>query len=98
MTEKDLIGYWRMGFGIGALVVAAVAGLLLAIIGVARSILSNAERSLTVANEIVINTQPIWELDRTNAVASQLLDGAQIIEKRATQLADALQAPAGHAS
>ena len=78
---------------IGAGVVAAVATLLLVIIGTARSILHNAARALELANEIVANTRAIWELDTTNAVATQLLEGAQAIENHATELADALETP-----
>ncbi len=93
MTKKKFVGNWYLGMGIASLVVAVVAALLLAIIGVARSILKNATHALGVAKEIVRNTQPIWELDKTNAVAVQLLEGARAIEGHATQIADVLEAP-----
>lgn len=93
MTKEKFVGNWYIGMGIASLIVAVVAALLLAIIGVARSILKNATHALGVANEIVSNTQPIWELDKTNAVAAQLLDGAKAIEKHATQIADVLETP-----
>lgn len=93
MTKKKFVGNWYLGMGIAGLVVAVVAALLLTIIGVARSILKNATHALGVAKEIVTNTQPIWELDKTNAVAVQLLGGAHAIEQHATQIADVLEAP-----
>jgi len=93
MTKKEFLRNWYSGMGIAALIVAVVAALLLLIIKTARDILGNATHALGVANEIVANTQPIWELDTTNAVAAQLLTGAKAIEKHATQIADALEAP-----
>jgi hypothetical protein len=93
MTDKKLRGNWYLGMGIASAVVAVVAGLLLAIIATARSILRNATHALSVAEGIVVSTKPIWELELTNAVAGQLLDGARSIEEHATQIADALEAP-----
>ncbi len=93
MSERQFVRYWYTGVAIAAAVVVAVAGLLLAIIGTARSILHNARRALELANEIVTNTRPIWQLEQTNAVATQLLEGAQAIEEHATEVADALEAP-----
>lgn len=93
MSEKQFVRNWYTGLGIAVAVVAAVAGLLLMIIGTARGILGNARLALGVANEIVANTRPIWELEQTNAVATQLLDGARAIAGNAAAVADALEAP-----
>lgn len=93
MTEKQFLTYWYRGIAIAGGVVVAVAALLLAIIATARSILNNAKRAIGVANDIVANTQPIWELETTNAVAAQLLEGAEAIERHATEVADALETP-----
>ncbi len=93
MSEKQFLRRWYAGLAAVVVVVVAVAALLLAIIGTARSILKHAERALKVANEILANTRPIWELEKTNAVAVQLLEGAEAIEKHATEVADALDAP-----
>ena len=93
MGEQQFLRRWYTGVAVAASIVVAVAALLLAIIGTARGILANARRALGLANEIVANTRPIWELERTNAVAAQLLEGAQAIEGHATEAADAL-APA----
>ena len=93
MSEKQFLRYWYTSVTVAVAVVAAVAALLLAIIGTARSILGHAERALEIANEIVANTRPIWELEKTNSVAVQLLEGVEAIEKHATEVADALDAP-----
>lgn len=93
MSEKQFLRGWYIGVAIAGTIVAAVAGLLLAIIGTARSILSNATRALELANEIVANTRPIWKLDTTNTVAAQLVEGAEAIEEHATEVADALETP-----
>lgn len=93
MSEKQFVRYWYTGLGVTVAIVAAVATLLLAIIGTARGILANAERALALANEIVDNTRPIWHLEQTNAVAADLLNGARLIETHATEVADALETP-----
>ncbi len=93
MSEKQFVRYWYTGVAVAVAVVVVVAALLLTIIGTARRILHHAGRALEVANEIVANTRPIWELERTNSVAVQLLEGAEAIEQHATEVADALDAP-----
>ena len=93
MSEQQFLRRWYTGLAVAGGVVAAVAGLLLAIIGTARGILTNARRALELANEIVANTRPIWQLEQTNAVAVELLEGARAIERHATDVADALDPP-----
>ncbi len=93
MSEKRFVRNWHTGLTVAVGVVATVAALLLAIIGTARGILSNAGRALALANEIVANTRPIWQLEQTNAVATQLLEGAQAIDDHATDIANALETP-----
>jgi hypothetical protein len=95
MTRSGTSPWWAVGFTVAGAVVAIVAALLLAIIATARSILANAERIIGVANEIVENTRPIWQLERTNAVAVELLDGARAIEEHGLAIADALESGAG---
>lgn len=100
MTEKQFLRRWYTSLTAGVAIVAAVAGLLVAIIGTARSILHHAGRALAIANEIVANTRPIWDLETTNRVAVQLLDGATAIAGHAAEVADLLDPPlaAGHGS
>lgn len=93
MSEKEFRRYWFSGAAIIAVIVAAVAGLLLAIIATAQKILANAVRALGLAKEIVDNTTPIWNLQQTNEVVGELVEGAKAIESHATRLADALETP-----
>ena len=93
MTRKQFLNYWYAGMGIAAAVVAVVAVLVLTIIATAQSILSLAKHALKTADEIVTTTQPIWELEHTNATADQLLTEAQAIEQHATLVADTLEKP-----
>lgn len=90
MTERDRLLFWRLTLAAAA-IVGVVAGLLLAIIATARSILGNAGRALDTADEIVSTTRPIWQLEQTNVAASQLLATARAIEQHATEVADALE-------
>ncbi len=93
MTKKRFLTYWYTGMSIAAAVVAVVAALVLTIIATAQSILSLAKRALKTADEIVTTTQPIWELEHTNAAAGQLLTEAQAIERHATLVAETLEKP-----
>lgn len=93
MSEKQFVRYWRTGVSITVAVVATVAALLLAIIGTARSIRTHAQRALDLANEIVVNTRPIWDLEQTNVVATELRERALLIQRHAADVADALETP-----
>jgi hypothetical protein len=93
MKTERFLGYWYRGAAIAGLVVGAVAALLLAIIATARSIQSNAERIISVAEEIVANTEGLWKLAETDTTASQILSGARSIEEHLSEVADALEAP-----
>jgi len=93
MSRKQFLTYWYASAATVAVLVAVVAALLLAIIATAQSILTNAQHALAVAHEIVRNTMPIWDLEKTNTVTDKLKDGARAIEQHATQVADALAGP-----
>lgn len=92
MSAPGFLQNWYFGLAVAGGIVLVVAALLLTLIAIARAILSNATRALTVANEIVANTRPIWELEQTNQVAVQLLEGAGALALHADQVADALEA------
>ncbi len=93
MPEPRIRNVWNLALiGAGG-VVAVVAALLLAIIATARSILGHATRAEAIAADIVANTKPIWELEQTNKVATQLLSQARSIEQHATEVADTLDTP-----
>lgn len=90
MSGWNFVDYWYLGLGIAVVVVLVVALLVLWIIATARKILANATAALGIANEIVVNTQPIWALETTNQVTAQLVGSARAIETHATQIADTL--------
>lgn len=92
MTAQDIYGWWWLWLGVAGVVVVAAAALLIAIIVLARQIASLAATGLAVVQQIEQNTKPIWQLNATNHVARQLLDGAQAIEGNAGAIVDALHA------
>ncbi len=91
MKANELARRWNAAFAAAGAVVAAVAALLLTIIGVARSILAHAQRALKAAEAIHDNTCQVWELANTNAVAAELLAEVQGIEGNALQTAAGLE-------
>ncbi len=90
MSAQDIYGWWFLWLAISAVIVAAAATLLIAIIVLARQIASLAAVGITVVEQIERNTQPIWQLNATNHVATQLLGGAQAIEANAGAIVAAL--------
>jgi hypothetical protein len=92
MAEQQVINNWYIVWAVAAVIVVVVAMIAVMLIVTARRILANATRALKVANEIVANTRTIWELEKTNAVVTQLAEGAEAIVQHATQVADALEA------
>lgn len=88
---------WTLGFTLAALVVVVVAVLLIGILMQARRILRLAGAANGLVGEIDINTRSVWALAATNAVAGQILDGAQAIDRNAGAVAEALGAGAPRA-
>lgn len=95
MTEADLWGAWRFWMLVAGAVVLIAAALLITIWLTARGILSHAVRALHAAEKIRQNTLPIWELQTTNEVATELLATVESIEAKGGKLAEALQSHAG---
>lgn len=73
---SDLTG-WAVGYAVGALVVVIVAAVLLTIIFAARRIASVAEDATESLALTRARTEALWELQATNRVASDLLEGAR---------------------
>lgn len=90
MTDAELWAAWRMWMGVAAVVVLLAASLLIVIWLTARRILRDAVRALNAAEAIRANTQPIWGLEETNAVAGEILETVQAIERKGGLLAGAL--------
>ena len=92
MTTTEL---WAYSLIAGAVVILIVAVLLIMIIVAARSIDKHAQAIWEVGKSIAGNTVSIWMLDKTNAVAGQILQTAQSIDSRAEAIDDKLAALAG---
>lgn len=90
MTDADLWAAWRLWMGVAALVILIAAGLLITIWLTARRILADAVRALNAVEAIRANTQPIWGLQDTNAVAEEILGTVRAIEAKGGLLAGAL--------
>ncbi len=95
MADDALWASWRFWMMIAALIIVAAASLLITIWLTARSILAHAVRALGAAEKIRQDTLPIWELQTTNEVATQLLETVQSIEAKGGALAAALESHAG---
>ncbi|MBA3761213.1 MAG: hypothetical protein H0X07_11860 [Gemmatimonadales bacterium] len=95
MTDADLWGAWRFWMVVAGAVVLIAAALLITIWLTARGILSHALRALHAAEKVRQNTLPIWELQTTNEVATELLATVESIEAKGGKLAEALQSHAG---
>lgn len=95
MTDAELWSAWRIWMGVAVLVILIAAGLLITIWLTARSILAHAVRALTAAKRIQQSTAPIWELQTTNEVATDILSTVRSIEAKGGALAAALESHAG---
>ena len=82
--------YWTAGFLVGIVVVLIVATLLIGILWQARRILKLAKTASSVVAEIDANTRSVWALRDTNAVAGQILDGAEAIDENAAAIVAAV--------
>ena len=72
------------------MIILAAAILLLLVRAQAKRILSLATVALGQVKQIRENTNSIWGLEQTNAVAGDILEGAQAIEAHAGLVAQAL--------
>lgn len=82
----DSVTIWTYSLIAGAAVILIVAALLIAIIVTARSIDSHAKNIWIAGKNIAANTASIWMLKDTNAVAGQILSGAEEIVKAAASI------------
>jgi hypothetical protein len=94
---SDVVTLWWLTLAIAAVVIVVVAALLIAIVAAANRIDRHASDVWLAGKDIATNTIQIWQLQKTNAVAEQILDTAQTIaagagsiDARLVKLADAL--------
>ena len=86
MMAEDIYFFWVVWLIITVVLVIAAAALLITVIWCAHRIATLASVALGVVEEIEINTKPIWQLNATNKVAGELLDGAKAIESNAVAI------------
>ena len=98
MTDADLWSAWRLWMVLATVIVLVAATLLIVIWRTARGIYTEAVRALSAAEQIRVNTLPIWALETTNEVATETLATVQHIEQTGGALAAALESHAGLSS
>ncbi len=86
----DVIQLWWLTLGLAAVVVLVVAALLIWIARAAERIDAHARDVWTAGKSIAANTVQIWHLNTTNAVAGDILAGAQTIAGVTTSIDDRL--------
>jgi hypothetical protein len=89
-ASATITRWWVLTLGVGAVVIAVVAALLLRIIRAANSIDRYAADIWDAGQAIARNTAAIWQLGQTNSVAGQILATAQSIDGHAAAIDQAL--------
>jgi hypothetical protein len=87
----DVVTLWWITLGIAAVVILVVAVLLIAIAVAANRIDRHAAAIWTAGKGIATNTIQIWQLQTTNATATQILQVAQGIAEGAGSIDGRLQ-------
>ncbi|MDP8950507.1 MAG: hypothetical protein M3N00_09790 [Actinomycetota bacterium] len=91
MPDAELYTIWYWSLAVAGVVVLLAAGLLIAILLVARRILVHARQALEAAEQIAEDTAVIWELEETNRMAEEILVTAESIEEHGNHIAGALR-------
>ena len=101
----DVVQLWWLTLALAGVVILVVAALLIAIVVAANRIDHHAAAIWGAGKDIATNTVQIWQLQKTNATAAQILDvattiaaGAGSIDDRLARLPAALAGPNGPAS
>ena len=95
MSDAELWAAWWLWIGVATLIIVVAASLLVIIWLTARGIHAEALRALEAAEQIRVNTLPIWALSTTNDVAADILTTVEQIEGKGGALAAALESHAG---
>ena len=90
MNDAYLYSQWYFWLIVATVLVIAAASLLILVIYYARRILKLAVAALGIVTEIKENTMPIWELQSTNKVAVDILEGTKNINAHINLVADNL--------
>jgi hypothetical protein len=84
--ELTVAQFWWLVLAIGLVVIAVVALLLLLILQAANRIDRHAAEIWTAGKNIAANTVQIWQLQRTNETAGEILATAQTIAQVAESI------------
>jgi hypothetical protein len=95
LKNMDTMTLWTYSLIAGAVVILIVAVLLIMIIAAANRIDKHANAIWEVGKRIAGNTVSIWMLDKTNAVAGQILGTAQAIDAKAESIDKSIATLAG---
>jgi hypothetical protein len=97
---SDVVTLWWLTLAIAAVVIVVVAVLLIGIVVAANRIDRHAAEVWVAGKDIATNTIQIWQLQKTNEVAGQILEtaqgiaaGAGSIDGHLVSLYNALTAP-----
>lgn len=100
----DVVALWWLTLALAVVVILVVAVLLIAIVVAANRIDKHAEAIWGAGKDIATNTVQIWQLQKTNATAGQILGvavtiaaGAESIDGRLARLPAALTGAPGPA-
>ena len=77
--DMTVAQFWWLVLGIGLVVILVVAVLLILIVQAANRIDQHAQAIWNVGKNIAANTVQIWQLQKTNATAGEILATAQTI-------------------
>lgn len=91
MQDSTLYQQWFIGLGIAAALIVVAAALLILVILAAKRIQRLAAAALGLVTQIKENTASIWELQQTNSVAVNILEGAEEIKNHAVLVVGAMQ-------
>lgn len=80
MNDEALYSEWFFWLIIAAVLIVAAAALLIIVLVLAKRILRLAVAALGIVTKVKENTMPIWDLQTTNEVAIQILNGAKDIK------------------
>jgi hypothetical protein len=75
----DVVTLWWLTLAIAAVVIVVVAVLLIGIVVAANRVDRHAAAIWVAGKDIATNTIQIWQLQKTNDVAGQILEAAQAI-------------------
>src|SRR5215207_7610514 len=101
----DVVQLWWLTLALAAVVIVVVAALLIAIVVAANRVDRHAAAIWGAGKDIATNTVQIWQLQKTNATAGQILEvaqgiaaGAGSIDARLARIEATLAVQAGEAS